>query len=317
MILQEGMAASFLGSRREQHRGRAGHASHAHHADVHALGLDVLHHVQDGLHAVLRPRGGVDEEADILVRILVGQREELGADARGDVLVDAIADDDDAVEEEGGGESHRAVGGVHRDGDDAVVELLRADRSQRRARGGARRRRARGGDADADRGDRAGARAGDGRAAAAIACSILSRRPRLLARRSGACGDLKPGGRDKARGEPDLRSCGGYAARGTNHGGRTRCSRETPGRACSLRLREARDCGRPRPSRRFCAPTLSSRKHAHFRFFLKKQIYREEATHRASQTFVVIFGFFSFKKKQIYREEATPRDQGQQTVLES
>ena len=28
-------------------------------------------------------------------------------------------------------------------------------------------------------------------AAAAIACSILSRRPRLLARRSGACGDLK------------------------------------------------------------------------------------------------------------------------------
>ena len=45
--------------------------------------------------------------------VLVGQREELGADARGDVLVDTIADDDDAVEEEGGGESHRAVGGVH------------------------------------------------------------------------------------------------------------------------------------------------------------------------------------------------------------
>ena len=70
----------------------------------------------------------LDEDADVLVRILGrGQREEPGADARGDVLVDTITDDDDAVERRAE-VSPIGRGGVHRDGNDAVVELLRADR---------------------------------------------------------------------------------------------------------------------------------------------------------------------------------------------
>ena len=202
--------------------------------------MDVFHHVQDGLNAVLRPRGAVEEDAYVLLRVLVGEREELGACPNGDVLVDAIAEDDDAVEEERGLDSHRAVGGLDADGHDAVVELLRADRRHGggvRAAwlggGGARAGRA----ADADRGDRAGARAGDGARVGSHRDPFplsTARRPKNLA------GEIRRAATRASARAAAVRGVG-FEARGSNG-----VFARTPGRACRRRLRRARDCAPPR-----------------------------------------------------------------------